>query len=143
MSNPDAVLSFLQVLAARIRLDGGKAIFTVASGAHDDHFMNLLRLTFDGILEMKLDDSGKELKRLLRIFSLKGIRHNTSWTPFKITGEGIELLSGTELRCALCSKRIDWEPIIKIIDGKKYYFDSQECLNTYKKYKSIYGISFE
>lgn len=143
LSNPDAVLNFLQVLTARIRLDGGKGIFIVASGAHDDHFMNLLRLTFDGILEMKIDDSGKEIKRLFRIFSLKGIEHRTDWTPFKITDRGIELMSGTVLRCALCSKRIDWEPITMTINGKKYYFDSQECLKTYKKYKSVYGKSFE
>jgi hypothetical protein len=92
---------------------------------------------------MKIDDSGTEIKRLLRIFSLKGIRHKTSWTPFKITDKGIKLLNETELRCALCSKLIDWDPIIKIIDGKKHHFDSQECVNTYKKYKSIYGSSFE
>ena len=143
LANQDAVLKFLQVLTARIRLNGGKAIFTVASGAHDEHSINLLRLIFDGILEMKLDDSGKEIKRLLRIFSLKGIRHKTSWTPFNITDKGIELIHETDLRCALCSRLIDWEPIIKIIEGKKYHFDSLECLNTYKKYKSIYGNSFE
>jgi len=143
LANQDAVLKFLQILTARIRLNRGKAIFTVASGAHDDHSLNLLRLIFDGILEMKLDDSGKEIKRLLRIFSLKGIRHKTSWTPFNITDKGIELLRETDLRCALCSKLIDWEPIIKIIEGKKYHFDRLDCLNTYKKYKSIYGSSFE
>lgn len=143
LSNRDAVLNFMQVLTARIRLDGGKGIFVVAYGAHNDHFMNLLRLTFDGILEMKIDDSGKEIKRLFRIFSLKGTRHRTQWAPFKITNNGIELMSGTDLRCALCSKLIDWEPISKTISGKKYYFDSQECLNTYKKYKSVYGKSFE
>jgi len=143
LSNQDAVLNFLQVLTARIRLDGRKAIFTVASGAHDDHFMNLLRLIFDGILEMKVDDSGKEIKRLLRIFSLKGARHKTIWTPFEITSKGIIVKSKTELRCALCSKLIDWEPIVKTIDGKKYAFDSLECVNTYQKFKSIYGSSFE
>jgi len=143
LSNQDAVLNFLQVLTARIRIDKGKAIFTVASGAHDDHFMNLLRLIFDGILEMKVDDSGKEIKRLLRIFSIKGIKHNTSWTPFKITDKGIKLLSETNLRCVLCSKLIDWEPIIKIIEGKKHHFDTRECVNTYMKYKSIYGSNFE
>jgi KaiC/GvpD/RAD55 family RecA-like ATPase len=143
LSNSDAVLNFLQVLTARIRSDGGKAIFTVASGAHDDHFMNLLRLIFDGIIEMKVDDSGKEIKRLLRVFSLKGVRHKTSWTPFEINDKGIKLMSETDLRCDLCSKLIDWEPIVKIIDGKKHNFDSPECVDTYMKYKSVYGSSFE
>lgn len=143
LSNKAAVLNFLQVLTARIRLDGGKAIFTVASGAHDEHFINLLRLNFDGILEMKVDDSGQDIKRLLRIFSLKGAEHKTTWTPFEITDKGIIVKGESELRCALCSKLIDWEPINKIIDGKKYSFDTLECVNTYMKFKSMYGSSFE
>lgn len=143
LSNPDAVLNFLQVLTARIRSEKERAIFTVASGAHDDHFMNLLRLVFDGIIEMRLDDSGKEIKRLLRIFSLKGMRHKTRWTPFKISNNGIKLLGEMDLRCDLCSKLIDWEPIVKTIEGKKYNFDSPECVDTYMKYKSVYGNSFE
>jgi len=143
LCNKDAVLNFLQIHTARIRLEGGRAIYTVASGAHDEHFMNLLRLLFDGILEMKIDDSGKEIKRLLRIFSLKGARHRTTWMPFEITDKGINVKSETELRCLLCSKLIDWEPIIEIIDGKKYPFDTLDCLNTYKKFKSIYGSNFE
>ena len=143
MCNQDAVLNFLQILAARIRLQGGRAIFTVASDAHPCNFMNLLRSMYDGILEMKIDESGKEIKRLLRIFSLKGAIHKTTWTPFEITGKGIILKSETEARCTLCSKVIEWEPIIKIIDGKKYPFDALECFNTYKKFKSVYGNTFE
>jgi hypothetical protein len=92
---------------------------------------------------MKVDDSDKQIKRLLRVFSLKGMRHRTSWTQFKINDEGIKLLSDTDLRCILCSKLIDWEPIVKTIDGKKLHFDSPECVDTYMKYKSVYGSSFE
>ena len=143
LCDPDSVLNFLQVLTTKIRLAGGKAIFTVATGAHDKNFMNLLRLTFDGILEMKLDETGNEIKKLLRIFSLKGIGHKTSWTPFEITDKGISLQRESQLRCSLCSKPIDLEPIYERIEGKKYPFESLECLNTYKKFKSIYGTNFE
>lgn len=143
LSSQQAVLNFLQVQTARIRLDQGKAIFTIASGAHDDHFTNLLRVVFDGIIEMKIDESGKEIKRLLRIFSLKGATHKTTWTSFEITSKGIAIKSESELRCVMCSKLIDWDPIVKMIDGKKYPFDTLECVNTYKKLKSIYGDSFE
>ena len=139
----ESVLNFLQIHTTRIRLEGGKAIYTVASGAHDLHFMNLLRLLFDGIVEMKIDDSGKEIKRLIRIFSLKGVKHRTSWMPFEITDKGVAVKSETELRCALCSKLIDWEPITETIDGKQYPFDCMDCLNTYKKFKSVYGSNFE
>jgi KaiC/GvpD/RAD55 family RecA-like ATPase len=134
---------FLQIVVARIRLMNGNAIFTAAPEAHDPQFMSLLRLTFDGTLEMKEDESGKEIKRLLRIFSLRGAKHKTHWTPFEITDRGIIVKSEVELRCVMCSKLIEWEPHVEVIEGKKYNFDSPECANTYKKLKSLYGEYFE
>lgn len=137
-SSQDAVSKFLQIVTARILSLSGKAIFTVASGAHNDQFMSFLRLTFDGTLEMKIDETGNEIKRLLRIFSLKGVKHRTSWTPFEITDGGINMKSEAELRCVMCSKLIEWEPHIETIDGEKYQFDTMECVNTYKKLKSFF-----
>ena len=142
LSDNASTINYIRSLTGKIRLEGGKAFFTVATGAHDDHFMNLLRLTFDGILEMRLDDSGNEIKRLLRVFSLKGIKHKTLWIPFEITDNGIVLHNESQLRCTLCSKPITWEPITKKIDGKELFFDTQDCLNTYEKFKSIYGNDF-
>lgn len=134
---------FLQIVVARIRLMNGNAIFTAAPEAHDQQFLSFLRLTFDGTLEMKEDESGKEIKRLLRIFSLKGAKHKTYWTPFEITDNGIIVKREIELRCVMCSKLIEWEPHIEIVGGKKYNFDSPGCASTYKKLKSLYGEDFE
>ena len=89
---------FVQILNAKTRLIDADAIFTVAPEAHDQHFLSYLRTMFDGILEMKGDYSGKEVKRLLRIFSFKGTKHKTNWTPFEITNHGIIMKSETELR---------------------------------------------
>ena len=143
--NHDATVfsKFLQIIVARIRSLNGNAIFTAAPEAHDPHFLSYLRLMFDGTLEMKDDESGKEIKRLLRIFSIKGAKHKTSWTPFEITNRGIKVKSGVELRCTMCSKLIDWEPFTETIEGKKYNFDSATCANTYKKLKALYGEDFE
>ena len=134
---------FSQIVVARIRLMNASAIFTAAPEAHDSQFMSFLRLTFDGTLEMKEDESGKEIKRLLRIFSFKGAKHKTYWTPFEITDKGIIVKSELELRCQMCSKLIEWEPHYEVVGGKKFSFDSQECANTYKKLKSLYGEYFE
>ena len=143
--NHDATVfsKFLQIIVARIRSLNGNAIFTAAPEAHDPHFLSYLRLMFDGTLEMKDDESGKEIQRLLRIFSIKGAKHKTSWTPFEITNTGIKVKSGVELRCTMCSKLIDWEPYTETIEGKKYNFDSVTCANTYKKLKALYGEDFE
>jgi KaiC/GvpD/RAD55 family RecA-like ATPase len=134
---------FLQIVVAKIRMMSGNAIFTAAPEAHDQQFMSFLRSIFDGTLEMKEDESGKEIKRLLRVFSLKGAKHKTYWTPFEITKSGIIVKSEVELRCVMCSRLIEWEPHVEVVGGKKYSFDSLECASTYKKLKSLYGKYFE
>ena len=138
---------FLQVIVAQTRESGSNAIFLASSEAHDKVFMSYMREVFDGTLEMKMEtkqsESGEEMRRLLRLFSLKGARHKTQWVLFEITKNGISLRNENELRCVMCSRRIDWEPYSEIIKGKQYNFDSAECANTYKKLKALYGESFE
>ena len=92
---------------------------------------------------MKTDESGKDIKRLLRVFSLRGAKHKTNWIPFEITTKGIYLQHEKALRCDMCSRQIEWEPIEEIVEGKKYRFDSQECAKTYKKFKSLYNGYFK
>jgi KaiC/GvpD/RAD55 family RecA-like ATPase len=138
-----AVRRCLQHLIARIRTSNGTAFFTIAADTHDVQFMNQLRILFDGIIEMRIDDSGKDLKRLLRIFSLKRARHSTEWTPFEITDRGIVMKRDIDTRCSLCGNLIDVMPIIERIDGKTYWFDTDECVTTYKKFKALYGPYFE
>jgi len=138
---------FLQIVVARIRLMNSYAIFTAAPEAHDQQFLSFLRLTFGGILEMKADESSKEIKRLLRIFSLRGVSHKTHWTPFEITNRGIAIKNAIKnegsIRCVMCSKLIECEPQVEIVEGKKFSFDSAECARTYRKLKSLYGEDFE
>ena len=109
--------------------------------------MSYLREIFDGTIEMKMetkkDESGEEIKRLLRGFSIKGAKHKTTWTPFETTAKGIIVRSEAELRCMNCGRLIEWEPHVEVINGKEYTFDSLECAGTYKSLKSIYGESFE
>jgi len=138
---------FLQVIVAKTRASESNAIFIAASDAHDQIFMSYMREIFDGTLEMKMEtkksESGEEIKRLLRLFSLKGAKHKTQWALFEITNKGILLKSEKEFRCVMCSRQIDWEPHLEIIEGKQYSFDSVECAATYKKLKALYGESFE
>jgi KaiC/GvpD/RAD55 family RecA-like ATPase len=138
---------FLQVIVAQTRDSESNAIFLASSEAHDKVFISYMREVFDGTLEMKMEtkesESGDVMRRLLRLFSLKGGRHKMQWVLFEITNNGISLRSEKELRCVMCSNRIDWEPHLEIIEGKQYSFDSAECATTYKKLKALYGESFE
>lgn len=134
---------FLQTIVAKMRITHSNAIFTVDPDAHDHKFMSFLRIAFDGTLEMKIDETGKDINRLLRVFSIKGAKHKTNWTPFEITNKGIIMKSQSKLRCTMCSSLIEWDPIVEIIDGKKFSFDSQNCAKDYKKLKKLYGLDFE
>lgn len=134
---------FLEILVAKIKNLNGNSIFVVAPEAHDQQFISYLRQIFDGTLEMKEDESGKEIKRLLRLFSLKGAAHKTHWTPFEITNHGIAVRNETELRCMMCSRLIEGEPHFETVGGNKLSFDSMECAQTYKRLKSVYGENFE
>lgn len=141
--NPTYFSKLLQIIAARVKSLNGRAIFVAAPEAHDQKFVSYLRQMFEGTLEMKGDDSGKEIKRLLRIFSLKGGSHKTFWMPFEITAHGIAMENEIEARCMMCSRLIQGEPILEVVAGKKYSFDSADCAKTYNKLKSVYGENFE
>ncbi len=138
---------FLQVIVAQNRDSETNGIFIASSEAHDRVFISYMREIFDGTLEMKMETKDKEcvegMKRLLRLFSLKGAKHKTQWVVFEITDKGIILKNEKETRCVMCSRPIGWEPHLEIIQGKQYSFDSVECATTYKKLKALYGESFE
>jgi len=141
--NPTFFSRFLQIIAAKIKSMNGSAIFVVNVDAHDPQFLSYLRQIFDGTLEMKEDESGKEIKRLMRLFSLKGAAHKTQWTPFAITNRGIVIKNETELRCMMCSRIIEGEPNFEMVGGNKLSFDSGDCASTYKKLKNVFGENFE
>ena len=141
--NPTYLSKFLQIIVAKIRLLNGTAIFVVTPEAHDQQFLSYLREIFDGTLEMKEEDAGNDIKRLLRVFSIKGANHKTKWMPFDITNQGIVVKNEVEMRCVMCSRLIEQEPHVETIDGNPYNFDSAECASTYRKLKALYGDSFE
>jgi KaiC/GvpD/RAD55 family RecA-like ATPase len=138
-----AMNRFLQRAGARIRAAQGIGFFTIAADTLDIQLMNRLRIQFDGVFEMKIDEEGNDLIRLMRIFSLKGARHSTTWTPFEITNQGIVVKRDFNARCSLCGKLIEEMPIVERINDQPYKFDSEECVMTYKKFKELYGPYFE
>jgi hypothetical protein len=44
--------------------------------------------------------------------------------------------------CAMCSKPIEGQPITEVIEDEPCYFDSEECANTFRKFRSVYGQVF-
>jgi len=49
----------------------------------------------------------------------------------------------SDITCAMCGKIIPLEQVIfEIIDNEKYSFDNPECILFFKKFKILYGSSF-
>ena len=53
--------------------------------------MNYLRYAFDGVIEMDFMESGSDMRRTIRIFSMRGVNHATAKRMFSIGDNGITI----------------------------------------------------
>ncbi len=141
-SNESELLRIVQSLLARLKSLGAFSIFSLTSGNYSEHFVDVLRSLFDGVLELKVDESSGGLKRLLRVFSLKGTQHTTDWVRFSISDRGISIEEPLKTRCAMCSRPLGAEPFTFEVSGEMLHFDSRDCLLTYRKLKGVHGDIF-
>jgi KaiC/GvpD/RAD55 family RecA-like ATPase len=132
-SNPDTTLKFVQMVTAKIRSLNTLALFTLTPTSHDSKFVSTVKTMFDGIFEMRLDDLGSEITRMFRIFSIKGVKHQTRWIIFTITEKGISMIEDDTPRCAWCGGTIPYEPLKETIKDRDYTFHATECSNRFKK----------
>jgi circadian clock protein KaiC len=93
----------------------------------------------DGIIQLRMDDSGDEIERSIRILSLKTAESAPKWVKFKITQEGFFQFEDTnvtqpDLTCKLCNEPIAGTPA-KSESGTFH----PHCLDTYQKLGAIYG----
>jgi hypothetical protein len=51
--------------------------------------------------------------------------------------------SNVKTCCEMCSKPIEGQPYVELIDDKPHSFHCKECARTYKKFKSLYGDDFK
>lgn len=129
------VAGFYDFLKAR---DNTAALFTL-TGTTSTPMADVFGSLVDGIIQLRMDDSGEEVQRDARILSLKTAHNTPRWTRFNITEDG-NLQFGhddvikTELQCKLCH-----EPITgpAVIESESPFHPS--CLGTYHKLGEIYG----
>jgi KaiC/GvpD/RAD55 family RecA-like ATPase len=132
-SDPATTLKFLQLVTAKMRSLGALSFFTLIPTSHDSMFVSTVKTMFDGIFEMRLDDVGSEITRMFRIFSIKGVKHQTRWMVFNVTERGISLVEDNTPRCAWCGGIIPYEPHKETIRGRDYTFHATGCSNSFKK----------
>ena len=131
-----AVLQFVNDLSFFLKEVEAMAIFTLTTPT-SDFLTNSLSSIFDGIIEMKLEEDDGSLNRNIRLLSIKGMSHKPSWIKFKISDDGNLAFAdqSSSLTCMLCGKSIMGPPIL----DSEFTFDSQTCLETYKKLAGVYG----
>jgi hypothetical protein len=132
-----AVLKFVNDLSFLLKDVGAMAIFTLTSPSPNKYLINGLSSILDGVIEMNTEVHHNSLARSIRLLSIKAMNHKPSWVYFNIADDGSlsfvnELSSGT---CTLCGKAVKGTPIV----DSEFLFDSQTCLERYKKLTEIYG----
>ncbi len=81
------ITRFLQLNMARMKQSGSIAFWTIEEGIHPPTFYNFLRHLADGVLEMRFEED-RELRRFIRVHTLKGLAHKTHWLPFTVQEKG-------------------------------------------------------
>lgn len=78
---------------------------TVTIGVHSPRFLSMIKSAFEGVIQLKLDDSTSVIQRMLRVHTLRGAAHPTEFFPFDITGDGI-IIGTQEYRSKLPESHI-------------------------------------
>ena len=131
-SDSNTTLKFLQLVTAKMRSMNALAFFTLIPTSHDSMFVSTVKTMFDGVFEMRLDDIGSEITRMLRIYAIKGVKHETRWIIFTIGERGISIVEDNTPRCAWCGGIIPYEPLRETIKGREYTFHAIACANGFK-----------
>ena len=133
----DAVLKFVNDLSFLLKDAEAMAIFTLTSPLPNEYLTNALSSILDGIIEMKIEEHHGSLVRSIRLLSIKSVHHKPAWMYFNIDDDGslsfVE--DSSSITCTLCGKAIMGTPIL----DSEFSFDSQSCLETYKKLAGVYG----
>jgi KaiC/GvpD/RAD55 family RecA-like ATPase len=132
-SDAATTLKFLQIVTAKMRSLSALSFFTIIPTSHDSMFVSTVKSMFDGIFEMRMDDVGSEITRMFRIFSIKGVKHQTRWVVYNITEKGISMVDDNIPRCAWCGGTIPYEPFKETIKDRDYTFHATGCSNSFKK----------
>jgi len=132
-SDPATTLKFLQIVTAKMRGLSALSFFTLIPTSHDSMFVSTVKTMFDGIFEMRMDDVGSEITRMFRVFSIKGVKHQTRWMVYNVTEKGISMVEDNIPRCAWCGGIIPYEPFKETIKDHEYTFHATGCSNSFKK----------
>ncbi|WP_048058281.1 RAD55 family ATPase [Pyrococcus yayanosii] len=67
-------------------------VLEMNSGIEEPHVEMMVKAIVDGIIELRLMEEGKSLRRYLRIYGMRRTAHKLEWIQYEITSSGIKLL---------------------------------------------------
>ncbi len=74
----ELTVRFMKSHLARMKRHGNIGVYPIETGIHSNSFYNEVKATFDGVLELKLDEMDGELRRFIRVYRYRG-SHETKW----------------------------------------------------------------
>jgi KaiC/GvpD/RAD55 family RecA-like ATPase len=137
----EAVQKFVAGLYDFLKTKDNITALFIAAGIPSTPIVDILGSLVDGIIQLKIEDSDEEIKRHVRILSLKTVPTVPKWIPFKIKEDGRlhfgqnDLTSKTGLYCKLCHELIIG-PIASTESESPFH---PYCFDTYRKLGDIYG----
>ncbi|BAA29256.1 RAD55 family ATPase [Pyrococcus horikoshii] len=67
-------------------------VLEMNSGIEEPYVETMVKAIVDGIIELRLVEEGKTLKRYLRIYGMRRTAHRLDWIEYSITSQGIKLI---------------------------------------------------
>jgi KaiC/GvpD/RAD55 family RecA-like ATPase len=134
---PGEVQKFVAELYDLLKSNNAVALFAITGSPST---VDALGSLVDGILQLKVEDSGDEVQRSARLFSLKAVPSAPKWARFSITEDGSlhferAVAPKAELVCKLCNGPIMGQPASAESESPFH----PHCLDTYRKLGDIYG----
>ena len=77
-NSEELTVRFMKSHLARMKRHANIGVYAIETGIHTNSFYNEVKATFDGVLELKLEEMDGELRRFIRVYRYRG-SHETKW----------------------------------------------------------------
>jgi KaiC/GvpD/RAD55 family RecA-like ATPase len=77
-NSEELCVRFMKAHLARMKRHGNIGAYAIETGIHSNSFYNEVKATFDGVIELKLEEMDGELRRFIRVYRYRGA-HETKW----------------------------------------------------------------
>ena len=136
----DDVNRFVAKLYDFLKAKGNVMALLIRSANPLSSATDILGSLVDGVIQLRMEDSGDEVERKIRILSLKGVHNTPRWVEFQVQSDGAldfgrhTKVSQGEASCKLCDR-----PILGQASMDSGFTFHSNCLDTYRKLGEIYG----